>query len=334
VFGSSLMRLESSGEFTPATARAGESTAAQSRTAREAARRLNENEKGELETKVLETIRQEAADLSAECRAADSRRPRSASAAAGLFPDVSLHDSDCEILDVDPMSIDEYMNRLHERNQRAASKNRPGSTDRQGPAARRAATPIFPVEPLPGEEARTEEALTSEPSPSDVPMAMTPSNPVAEEEPIAEFEIARVAGSSEQSAEARSADRKPGDTRANRDNLREIVIESTRSTLVQYIRRRHQLVIIRKLLLIFMALGLASCLYAAHYLYGVPPRYLAWGATAIGLVGLLGMVQLWSRAARQQARLSVRVSYAQRKSTAAKGKAGKLPSVANRPPIA
>lgn len=318
MFGSSLIRLESSGEFTPATPRTGsESTAAQSRTEREAARLPNQNYEGERETELLEAIRQEAADLSAECRAADSRRLRSSSAAAGLFPDVSLHDSDCELLDVDPMSIDEYMNRLHERNQRAASKNR------QNPDARRAATPIFPVEPLPSEEARI-----SEPSPSDVPMATTPSSPVAE------VEKARGADSREQSANIRPSDGKPGDTRAIRDNLREIVIESTRSTLVQHIRRRHQLVIVRKLLLIFMALGLASFLYAAHYLYGVPPRYLAWGATAIGLVGLLGMVQLWSRAARQQARLGVRVSYAQRKSTAAKGKAGQLPSVANRPPIA
>lgn len=318
------MRLESSGEFTPATPRTGsESTAAQARTAREAARRPNENYEGERETELLEAIRQETADLSAECRAADSRRPRSASAAAGLFPDVSLHDSDCELLDVDPMSIDEYMNRLHERNQRAASKNR------QNPDARRAATPIFPVEPLPSEEART-----SKLPPSDVPTATTPSSLVAQEGTVAEVEKARGADSRERSADVRPSDGKPGDTRAIRDNLREIVIESTRSTLVQYIRRRHQLVIVRKLLLIFMALGLASFLYTAHYLYGVPPRYLAWGATAIGLVGLLGMVQLWSRAARQQARLGVRVSYAQRKSTAAKGKAGQLPSVANRPPIA
>ena len=44
--------------------------------------------------------------------------------ATGLFPEVSPHDSDCELLDVDPMSIDEYMNRLYARTQRNGSKTR------------------------------------------------------------------------------------------------------------------------------------------------------------------------------------------------------------------
>ena len=131
-------------------------------------------------------------------------------------------------------------------------------------------------------------------------MLTTPPTPFAEA--VTEIDELAVV-SRDPSGDARTSANGPGDTREIRNNLREIVIESTRSTLVQHIRRRHQLVLVRKLLVIFMALGLASSLYTAHFINGVPLKYLAWGATAIGLIGLLGMVQIWSRAARQQKRL-------------------------------
>jgi hypothetical protein len=313
------MRLECSGEVAPVTPESEtESAAADSKAQRAVKSPPNAPGEGERETELLEAIQQEAEELSAACRASESRRPQPTGGAAGLFPEVSPHDSDCELLDVDPMSIDEYMNRLYARTQRNGSKTR------EGAAARQAATPTFPVEPARGEEARV-----SETSPPAEQVVTTPPAPFADA--VTEIDE-QVVVSRDPAGDARTSANGAGDTREIRNNLREIVIETTRSTLVQHIRRRHQLVLVRKLLVIFMALGLASFLYAAHFINGVPLKHLAWGATAIGLIGLLGMVQLWSRAARQQKRLQGRISYAHRRPNATNGAAGtRTPPIPNRP---
>lgn len=115
------------------------------------------------------------------------------------------------------------------------------------------------------------------------------------------------AGDTPRSAGHSTANRLSGETRAKRESLRDFV-QSTPGALVEEIRRRHRQVLVRRIGLIFLALVLGVSLSAAHFAWGVPLMPLAWGATAIGLIAVLGMAQTWSHTARQQARLHVRVS--------------------------
>lgn len=193
-------------------------------------------------------------------------------------PGVAQIEAESILLDVAPATMDEYMDRVLARTQRALRE--------------------------------LERADAGDESP-------TPNSGADREQPAHD----RTLPSAQEDASIRPAQNVtpksggasiPGDTRANRDNLKEIVIQSTRNTLVRQIRRRHWMVAVRKLLLVFIALTIASILYATHFACGVPLKHLAWGATAIGLVALLGMVQLWSRAARQQARLYARCTTTRR----------------------
>lgn len=319
VFGACLIRLESQGEFAPTVrARDSQPTATEPNAAW-AESRMPATVAEDCETQVLEAIRQEARELSADCCAADGQctPPAAVSADSATVVAPSRLDAEFELLDLEPASIDEYMNRVLARSRQAAVKRERNYSDSG------LAPPAFPVPAATQTDALAQEASESL---AEVPETLPEVSLDTERtEPMLEA-IAEPARPATEHAAARRprGARNPGDTRANRDNLREIVIESTRSTLVQHIRRRHRTVVFRKLLLIFVALGLASILYAAHFTFGVAIKHLAWGATAIGFVALLGMVQLWSRSARQQARLHARVSYARRRTAEAGTKGTRL----------
>jgi hypothetical protein len=250
----------------------------------------------EHESELLDAIRQEAEDLSAECHVSEDRSSKAVTSEFEPLRRNPLCESEYELLDVDPELIDQYMNRLLARTQRAES------IDRKGADPRRLSMPAFPADPKPTADTGVPETETA------TEESTRPLTAVAESPEKTTVLPARRPASKQPSP------RGAIETRANRDNLREIVVQSTRSFLVHQIRRRHQVVLFRKVLLIFLALGLATSLYSAHFLYGVPIRHLAWGATAIGMVALLGMAQIWSQTARRQARLHVRISYARRRS--------------------
>lgn len=84
------------------------------------------------------------------------------------------------------------------------------------------------------------------------------------------------------------------ESRVRRNTLRQVVNQSTRRTLSRHFWKKHRSTVVLKMALVAMSFALAGVLYWNHGALGSPASTVAWGAAAIGLITISGLVHTLS----------------------------------------
>lgn len=93
-------------------------------------------------------------------------------------------------------------------------------------------------------------------------------------------------------------------SRLRMNSFRQIANHSTRRTLVRHFWKQQRSAVVLKAALVAMSFSLASVLYWHHGAMGTSISALVWGAAAIGLITLSGLVHTWSEVNRLNARFT------------------------------
>jgi hypothetical protein len=93
-------------------------------------------------------------------------------------------------------------------------------------------------------------------------------------------------------------------SRLRMNSLRQIANHSARQTLARHFWKQQRSAVVLKAALVAMSFSLASVLYWHHGAMETSISALVWGAAAIGLITLSGLVHTWSEVNRLNARFS------------------------------
>jgi hypothetical protein len=86
------------------------------------------------------------------------------------------------------------------------------------------------------------------------------------------------------------------------NNLREVANQSARQALTRHFWSQHRSSLLLKVALTGMSFALAGVLYRHQGVLDVSTSTVAWGAAAIGLITLSGLVHTWNEVSRLNAR--------------------------------